>query len=433
MFGTIFKECTTVFLVTFLACLVSVGVRAQPQEQTKQDIPDAPSASRPPQSFPTTPPAVQPEVPPANEEPPSENNPAKPAPRDADVQTPPETTPLATTAVPPRSPERSGAQDELYKIVSNVNQVIVPVMVKDDSGRLINGLLPKDFSVYEDGVKQKLNFFSSDPLPLSAAVIFDLGMPDIAVQKVNQTFSALEGAFSQFDEVSIYTYSSTVSKAKDFSTAGQKLTAVLNELKTKRGRNNGPAVTGGPLGPQGPVVNGRPIDPNAPIVVTPPRESHVLNDAILMAAMDLSKREAVRRKVIFIISDGREYGSDASYADTLKVLLSHGIQVYGVGVEGSAIPGYNKLEKLHLPRFGYSDILPKYANATGGEIFTEFSRNAIESVYARALGDARNQYTLGYITRLTPSSTHREIEVRVARPDVKVTAREGYYPLPPSR
>jgi VWFA-related protein len=420
-----------VCLIMLLFCLISVGAEGQQQEQPKQDIPDAPSATRPPQSFPTTPPAVQPEAPPANEEPPSEINPAKPS-SDADAQRPPEAPPLATT-VPPRSPERSGTQDELYKIVSNVNQVVVPVLVKDDSGRLINGLLSKDFSVFEDGVKQTLNFFSSDPLALSAAVIFDLGMPDAAVQKVNQTFPALEGAFSQFDEVSVYTYSSTTSKAKDFSAAGQKLTAVLNELKTKRGRNSGPPVLGGPLGPQGPVVNGRPIDPNAPIVITPPREAHVLNDAIVMAAMDLSKRQPTRRKVIFIISDGREYGSDASYSDTLKILLSHGIQVYGVGVEGAAIPGYNKLQKLRVPGFGYADILAKYANASGGEIFTEFSRNAIESAYARALGDARNQYTLGYITRLSPSSTHREIEVRVARPDVKVTAREGYYPLPPSR
>ena len=418
--------------ILLVFCLISVGAEGQQPDQPKQDIPDAPSATRPPQSFPTTPPAVQPEAPPANEEPPSETNPAKPSSSDADAQRPPAVTPLATT-VPSRSPERTGAQEELYKIVSNVNQVVVPVMVKDDSGHLINGLLPKDFSVLEDGVKQKLNFFSSDPLPLSAAVIFDLGMPDAAVQKVNQTFAALEGAFSQFDEVSVYTYSSTTSKAKDFSAAGQKLTAVLNELKTKRGHNSGPPVLGGPLGSQGPVVNGRPIDPNAPIVITPPREAHVLNDAIVMAAMDLSKRQPTRRKVIFIISDGREYGSDASYSDTLKILLSHGIQVYGVGVEGAAIPGYNKLQKLHVPGFGYADILGKYANATGGEIFTEFSRNAIESAYARALGDARNQYTLGYITRLTPSSTHREIEVRVARPDVKVTAREGYYPLPPGR
>jgi VWFA-related protein len=422
-----------VCLIALLFCLISLRAEGQQQAQPKQDIPDAPSASRPPQPFPTTPPpAVQPEAPPANEEPPSETNPAKPSTRDTDAQRPPAAAPLATT-VAPRSPERTGAQDELYKIVSNVNQVVVPVMVKDDSGRLINGLLPKDFSVFEDGVKQKLNFFSSDPLPLSAGVIFDLGMPDAAVQKVNQTFAALEGAFSQFDEVSVYTYSSTTSKAKDFSAAGQKLTAVLNELKTKRGHNSGPPVLGGPLGSQGPVVNGRPIDPNAPIVITPPREAHVLNDAIVMAAMDLSKRQPTRRKVIFIISDGREYGSDASYSDTLKILLSHGIQVYGVGVEGAAIPGYNKLQKLHVPGFGYADILAKYANATGGEIFTEFSRNAIESAYARALGDARNQYTLGYITRLTPSSTHREIEVRVARPDVRVTAREGYYPLPPGR
>src|SRR6478672_2757868 len=142
VFGTIFKQCTTVLLVTFLACLISTGVRAQTQEQPKPEIPDAPSATRLPQSFPATPPAVQPEAPPANEEPPSERNPGKPVTRDEDVQTPPEPTPLATTAVPPRSPQRSGAQDELYKIVSNVNQVIVPVMVKDDSGHLINGLLP---------------------------------------------------------------------------------------------------------------------------------------------------------------------------------------------------------------------------------------------------------------------------------------------------
>src|SRR5205823_8764358 len=107
-------------------------------------------------------------------------------------------------------------------IVTNVNQVLVPVMVKDGSGRLVNGLLPRDFSVYEDGKKQKLNFFTTDPFALSAAVIFDTGLPDVALEKVKQTFPALEGAFSQFDEVSIYTYSSAVSKVSDFSAAGDR-------------------------------------------------------------------------------------------------------------------------------------------------------------------------------------------------------------------
>ena len=281
--------------------------------------------------------------------------------------------------------------------------------------------------------KQNLNFFTTDPFALSAAVLFDTGMPDVAVQKVLQTFSALEGAFSQFDEVSIYTYSTSVTKMTDFAGVGRRLTATLDSLKMVTGRNNGPPVTSGPMGPGGPVINGVPLDTGAPRQINPPKESHVLNDAIVAAALELRKRDRARRKVIFIISDGREYGSSASYSDTLKVLLSNGIQVYGVAVEGSAIPGYGSLQKLHVPltgsRLGYSNVLPKYANATGGEIFPGFSRDAIETTYARTLGDARNQYTLGYLTHSTPSSTHREIEVRISRPDLSVTAKEGYYPV----
>jgi hypothetical protein len=79
---------------------------------------------------------------------------------------------------------------------------------------------------------------------------------------------------------------------------------------------------------------------------------------------------------------------------------------------------------------GYSDILPKYASATAGEIYSDFTTSAMENTYARAIGDARNQYTLGYVTRATLSSSYRQIEVKVARPDVKVYAEDGYYPLP---
>jgi len=161
------------------------------------------------------------------------------------------------------------------------------------------------------------------------------------------------------------------------------------------------------------------------------RESHVLNDAILMAARDLSRRDRTRRKIIFIISDGRESGSNASYTDVLKVLLGQEIQVYAIAVGSSAIPGYGDLQKIKIPRFGYGDILPKYASATGGDVFREFSRDAIEATYARVTGEARNQYTLGYLTRATPSSSYKVIEVRVHRPGLKVTARDGYYPLPP--
>jgi VWFA-related protein len=324
------------------------------------------------------------------------------------------------------------SREDLYKITRQVNFVLVPVMVKDGGGHMVDGLLPTDFSVYEDGKKQELKFFTSDPFPLSAAIILDTGMPDVAVQKINQTYSALAGSFSAYDEVSLYTYSSTVSQVSDFSSAtGQKLTNVLNQMKLERGRNNGAPVMNGPLGPQGPTVNGIPVErPGAQPNIAPPKDVRVLNDAILRAALDLGKRDRARRKIIFIISDGREYGSRVSYSDVQKVLLSREITVYGIAVEGSAIPIYNKLEKFRLPHYGYSDILPKYANATGGEVFTELSRDNIEIAYARATGDARNQYTLGYTTRATPSTAYRDIEVRVARPGLKIRAKSGYYPLP---
>ncbi len=419
------------------------------QSQPPQEIPDAPSAVRPPEPVPQAPPA-QPQTPTPQQQQQEDQNPFPGEPVNPNSQETPPTSeppgpkpPLNIRTVPQGGATKEGSDDQqqLYRLIVNVNQVIIPVRVTDDSGHLVNGLLAKDFSVYEDGNKQAMNFFTSDPFALSAAVVIDIGMPDVAVQKVNDTFASLEGAFSQYDQVAIYTYSSTVSRQMDFQGVGKTLTATLNQLKLVRGRNNGPAVTSGPLGPQGPMINNQPVNPGGGMVISPPKESHVLNDAILAAALDLSKQDKARRKIIFVISDGRESRSTASYSDVMKVLLTNGILVYGLGVESAAIPVYGRLERLHLPRLGTGNILPKYANATGGEIFTEFSPAAIETAYGSAIGNARNLYTLGYVTRSTPSSRYREVDVRVDRPGcssdvrpcVDVFAKAGYYPLPPGR
>jgi VWFA-related protein len=437
-----------------LCLALTLGFAQQPDSQTpdaqKEEIPDAPSTTRPPQNFPDTPPAPKPEPAPqprpqpslpASQLPPREGQSAQPPPptptsTGSGIPAPP---PLKITTVSPggETDERTATAEDLYKISVSTNQVLVPVMVKDEAGHLLNGLLPRDFSVFEDGKKQTLNFFTADSFALSAAVIIDQSMPDVALQKVNQTFSALQGAFSQYDEVAVYSYSSSVSRVADFTAASKRLADTFNDLKTVTGRNNGVPVMSGPLGPQGPTVNGLPIDQGTIPAISPPRESHVLNDAVLAAAVDLSKRDRSRRKVIFVISDGREARSKASYQDVLKVLLTNGIIVYGVSVEGSAIPVYEKLQRMHLPKTPYSDILPKYAGATGGEITTGFSREAMENAYSNALGDARNQYTLGYVTRATPSTAYRDVEVTVARPSCKrssarpcvdVIAKNGYYP-----
>ncbi len=412
-------------------------------QQKPEDIPDAPSATRP-----IPPPSARQE---AEEQSKPDSQPAdgsgvtsgskelpRSAPDSADQKpAPPPMPPVKTVPAGSVPRDVETGEDVGYTIHSNPTLVLVPVTVKDGNGRLVGGLQYQDFSVLENGQIQTLKFFTSDAFALSAAVIIDTGMADVGLKKVQETLSALQGAFTQFDEVAIYTYSSTVGRVSDFTGVGKELTATLNQVRAYSGANNGPPVTNGPLGPQGPIINGRPVDYPVDPVSTPPKVARVMNDAILLAARDLSKRDRARRKIIFIVSDGRELNSTASYKDTLKVLLTQGITVYAVGVEGAAIPVYDKLQRIHLPKtraaMGYSDILPKYVNATGGgTVYGELAQAEIERAYAEAIGDARNQYTLGYSPRSSIGG-YREIEVQVRRKSVKVYAKHGYYPLPTAR
>jgi VWFA-related protein len=435
----------TIALCVLLALALSASIPATSSAQ--QSLPDAP---QPQNNAPATPPAGTANAPGGTEQqqPPQPNaqEPTAFPEAPAAAPLPPPASPAETREAGPVNPgpapssavgdaPASAAQpapdsrNRLFTLTANVNFVVVPVTVKDSSGHLVNGLVSPDFSVFENGEKQRITFFTSDPFPLSAAVVLDTAMSDKEYSKVRDTLAALTGAFSQFDEVAVWTYSNTVQKASDFSNV-DGLSATLHRLKLDtRGRGNGAPVVGGPFGSGGPWVNGKPVDPTMSSVQTAVQESVVLNDAILAAAQELSKRERTRRKVIFVISDGREVGSSASYADVMKVLLSQQIGVYAVGIE--PIPGYNKANKLRVPGLGYGNILPKYASATGGDVFTEISPNAIETAYARLTEQARNQYTLGYSTRITPSSSYRSVEVRVHKPDLKVYAKDGYYPLPP--
>ena len=143
----------------------------------------------------------------------------------------------------------------MYKLVSTTNFVEIPVTVKDNSGRMVEGLLPKDFTVYENGARVKLTYFTSDPLAISAAVLIDVGMSDTALRKVQSGIQALQGAFSQYDEVAVYTYGNSVIRESSFSTAGDRLAQALNRIvETKHGQQSGVPVSGGPF-EGGPTVN----------------------------------------------------------------------------------------------------------------------------------------------------------------------------------
>jgi VWFA-related protein len=424
-------------LAVLLIAIVALPLCAQQLPDSPTPQPDRPPFPAPNPSVPSRP------VPGTNDQGQSQPAPSQQDPQENPTQPPEESkAPAPSThikTVPQggatKTPTNGGEELTVYK--KDVNFVLVPVTVKDTDGRLVAGLTANNFTLYENSEKQKMRFFTSDPFAISAALVIDVGMPDIALEKVRQTFPAWAGAFSAYDELSVYTFGNTVKQQQDFVGAqSDKVITAFKHAGDIRGRSSGPMISDSPM-TAGPSVNGRPADPTNPAPYARSRlndePSRVLNDAILRAAVDLSRRDRQRRKIIFVVSDGREMGSTASYSDVLKVLLSNEVAVYSIAIDASAIPGYNKLGRIRFPRQGTGNILPKYSAATGGEVYTEFTQSAIENAYAQVTEQARNQYTIGYTSPVSAAGTYRSIEVRVNRSGLKVYARDGYYPLPPSR
>jgi len=55
-----------------------------------------------------------------------------------------------------------------------VDLALVNVSVTDPYTRLVTGLEPDNFRVFENNVEQEIQYFSSEGVPISIGVIFDL-------------------------------------------------------------------------------------------------------------------------------------------------------------------------------------------------------------------------------------------------------------------
>ena len=342
----------------------------------------------------------------------------------------------------PISPQRNLANQEQLENTFrlNVNLKMLPVTVRDESGKLVQDLQQPDFSVVENGTRQQIKYFSSDPFPLAAAIVIDTGLPNPTLEKVKSTLRAVSGAFGPYDTVCVFSYGNSVARQSDFTSVNSpRFSAAIDQVQKLRGQDNGGVpVTSGPLSP-GLKVNNHPVDPttsaSGTMINSPPvntRVSRVMNDALFAAAQALAKQDRTKRRVIIIVSDGQEFNSRNSYSDVLKVLLNDEITVDAIAIDAAAVPFINKIEQIHLPRQGYGNLLPKYTNATEGTLYKELSATDISNAYARATFDARNQYTIGYTPKSAGvSNEYREIDVRVRRPGLHVYAPAGYYSLPP--
>ncbi len=427
------------FKVKALGAVLTTGLvfgaaaLAQQQQDQQQSVPDAPAPQSPaPLSGvggPITPGIGAGSEPAAGTEPNSSST-QQPAPGTQ----PPSRTQEPVQAAPPEMP----SPQELGTVLRlNVTYVEVPVTVKDSKGILVAGLTWREFRVFENGVYQPLKEFFVDPFPLSIAFVIDQSLTSDVMARVNESMGAIQGALTPYDEIAIFSYANGPQERTGFTGAQSARVPAVLALTKATGSEELIPFNSGPMAGCNVHVNGNCADPNlqpgrsagSGPFITIPKEIHTLNDAILSAAKELSSRPKGRRRIIYVISDGKEAGSKAKYSDVLHYLQTNNIAVWGTLVGDSARWGEGYLSRFHLPFQMNDNILTKYIYATGGEPDSEKNLNGIEKSYAKIAEEARNQYTLVYSTHESVyDGKFRKIEVRVERPGVEVNAKNGYYP-----
>lgn len=347
-------------------------------------------------------------------------------------QTPP---PDSFQKTPPEIPPPG--QGPVLTLHVPVTAVVVPVIVRDKHGNLVGGLPWWRFRVFEDGVRQRISYFTTDAEPLSVAFVIDATLPSDVMQKVNQSLSAVSGSLTPADSVAVITYAGTSPQLITGFTGAQgaRLPAALAMAK-KPGEPMGVPIVDGPFA-LGPTVNGQPVDPtlepqhgNGGNFLVVPKDAHPLNDAILYAAEQLASQPRGRRRIIYVVSDGKNVRSKASYKEVVTYLLTNNISVYGTEVGDSALWGIGYFDRMKLPLLQPEDILPRYVVATGGEVEHQLSENGIQNAFSHIMSSVRTAYTIIYISHQpTIGGKYHSIDVRIEGiPDLNVDAKGGYYP-----
>lgn len=327
----------------------------------------------------------------------------------------------SSTPAQQQNPPAGRQQEQQPRLVFNVNQVVVPVIVKDGGGHLVPGLTREDFRILEDNVEQRIAAFSAEAFPISMVVLIDNDLKSKESRQVEESLLSIVGGMSERDEAFVCRFDQFFHPGKGFVSDQDKLVTELKRTRLDEQTSAGPA--GVPLN-EGPSINGHSAIGDAPntaatTMIIKGQPTKALDDAVYAAAQLLKGRdpERRRRKIIMLISDGvnaPKFNTN-NYDTTIKELLRYDIAVYGIGV-GSAYFD-RKFERL-----------AKYAHDSGGDVYYGLKTKAMEELYSRVTEEARHQYTLAY----TPTGTDREekyhsIEVRVKREGLTILTREGYY------
>jgi Ca-activated chloride channel family protein len=270
-----------------------------------------------------------------------------------------------------------------------VSLVTVGARVTDSRGRPVLGLKEQDFAVFDDGVEQKIDFFSSEEQPITLGILLDRSFSmsyNAKLERAKESARALVRATHSGSEYFYYTFDDQVRLAADFTSDPERMQAAIQQT----------ALGGGTS----------------------------LYDAVV-EGIAMCSRAQLPRQAIVIISDGADMHSKHELQETMRIVRESEMQIYTIGYFG---PEEDRLFRRSGPKIQLSDdrtidnprdVLQRIAKESGAESF--FPRNDAE--LAKAVDDITNDLRTQYTLAFYPQPENREGNYH----QLRVTVRTGRY------
>src|SRR5579883_794654 len=311
----------------------------------------------------------------------------------------------ALTAQPPQ--QQSKPADEAPTIKVDVDIVNILASVRDKHGALVSNLEKNDFTVFEDGKQQTIQYFTKETdLPLTIGLLIDVSasqrnLIDIERNAASQFFSQV---LRKKDEAFLIAFGPEAELLQDYTNSSRLLNEGLNQLRVHAG-----------VGGFGP----------GPVPTIGQARGTILYDAVYLAANDKLRTE-VGRKVIVVITDGVDEGSRLTNDQGIEAAQKADAVIYSILYADPRFRG-------PFGGFGGGEsALHKMSDATGGHVFRVDRSHTLEQIFRDLQEEMRSQYSIGYTpVNDTKDGSYRKLEIKASNKDYKVQARKGYYAIRP--
>lgn len=273
---------------------------------------------------------------------------------------------------------------------SSVDLVTIQASVRDARGRVLRGLAPADFEVWDNGQLRPIVELRADQhSPVSLAILVDMSGSMRVSSKIAMARLAFEAVLSQLrngqDEAAVFTFDSSLHERHAFTSDLPDLEHALADFE--------------PFG------------------------TTSLYDATAAAARQLAERAGTHRAIV-VLTDGIDTSSSLTAPEVSGLASAINVPVYIVATV-PAIDQRVMLEATDRPRRADDADLRDLAEWTGGHlVFASTFADSI-AVAASIVDELRLQYILAIESSSVPE-WHR-LHVRVKHPSATVKARSGYF------